>query len=503
MRPSFVSVFYLSCLFLLFALLIWIFQPERSGWIIDADEELSAITALLYHQGFSFFSEIWSDQPPLFYIIFSWTFYLLEPSLETGRLLVILFGALLCTALFCIVRSQRGPLAGLVCALVLVASGRYLRLSGAVMIGVPALSLGICSLAFLSSPRRRSYGTVALSGSFFALGIFTKLFVVLFGPAIFIQLCIFAINDYSSSRSALRAVTPTLIWGSSTAFVLLALCLFFAPPLLDGYYMQLLGTHAKTRLLSHGNQDRTLVGLALSDTHIFLLVFLGLCAAGLLRRHEYLIPSVWFFTSILFLRSHHPIWVHHYLLYSIPASWIAGLAISELWTSSVAEAHEGALTGGSSRISSRYRVLTKFLLACILLGSLWATWKIAGQLRTKQADLSKIGYPISKQLLARLRELAPYTTLMVSDSPVYPFLLKARVVPELGKIPLKRLESGELSLDQIVSLIEVRKPEILLFRRFPSLRAEVAGHLLKTYRPDDTIRTILIRRDLTLERTHN
>lgn len=487
-------------LFVLLAVVIYLFQPDRSGRLVDTDEALTAIRALLYHQGFKLHEQVWSDQPALLSVIYSWTLYFLGPNLEAGRLIVILFGSLLATSLAFIVYRDRGILAALCVPILLLASTRFLRLSGALMIGVPALAFAASSLALLVASGGARLGLVALSGAAFACGTGCKLFVILIGPAIAVH---FGIQLWSAYRAKLPlrpALVSPIVWGGAFLLTACLLAAVFSPALLTGYAQQLFSGHSKMREGFKGDNLRILVRFASEDTYIFALAGLGSCCAVIYRRAEYIIPLVWLAVAAQFLRNHHPLWVHHYLLYSVPAVWLAALAVSEIWSSPAVAAPASPPEpepGADSASRAKGGLLRRYvILPALCLATCWAIALVPIRLAAKTENLAEVGMVIRERLLRRVEQLKPSITWMVSDAPVYPYLLGIRVIPELGLIPRKRITSGALSPEQMAAIIQQYKPEVILVERFPKLRDRLLPLLGDTYVVDMKEKGLLIRSDI-------
>ena len=89
---------------LLFALVLWIIAPWRSGYQLGPDEGLNLMKAALVVEGFSLYSEIWSDQPPLLTYILTAVHRAAPFSVEAARAVILGFSGLLLVSLFCTVR---------------------------------------------------------------------------------------------------------------------------------------------------------------------------------------------------------------------------------------------------------------------------------------------------------------------------------------------------------------------------------------------------------------
>ncbi|PMB44473.1 glycosyl transferase family 39, partial [Fischerella thermalis CCMEE 5201] len=139
----------LSLILLFMILVIAIrFEPMTKTFQFDYDEGFNLMKAVLYSKGFSLYSQIWNDQPPLFTVILSKWLNLFGHSIFATRLLTLLFSAILIWCFYQIVFFELGHFAAIVATFFLFTSWLYIRLSISVMIGIPSLALAILSIYF-------------------------------------------------------------------------------------------------------------------------------------------------------------------------------------------------------------------------------------------------------------------------------------------------------------------------------------------------------------------
>ncbi|HWP41204.1 MAG TPA: glycosyltransferase family 39 protein, partial [Tepidisphaeraceae bacterium] len=112
----------------------------------DTDEGLNLMKSLLMLRGHRLYSEIWSDQPPLFTCLLTWLFKLSGPSVMPARMLVLAFSGLLLWTMYQTLSILEDRRFALVAALLLAGSTWYALFSFSVMIGLPALSLAMMSI---------------------------------------------------------------------------------------------------------------------------------------------------------------------------------------------------------------------------------------------------------------------------------------------------------------------------------------------------------------------
>lgn len=114
--------------------------------------------------------------------------------------------------------------------LLLLLSTFYIRLSGAVMIGLPALALAVLSVAFLVIGKQR-WWTLIVSAGMMALALETKLFVAALFPAICLHLFLPTDSDTTMSGITASPVVQRLVrcilWLTVTASAFFALSFYF------------------------------------------------------------------------------------------------------------------------------------------------------------------------------------------------------------------------------------------------------------------------------------
>src|SRR3990172_634060 len=133
-----------------FVLLMLLFFPFRYRIEFDTDEGINAIKALMVLRGYRLYSEIWSDQPPLFTFLLTVWFRAFGLRLTAARLMVLLFSAGQIALGTSYLRKNWGILAAVSGGLMLVLLPYFLRLSVSIMIRLPAIALAVPSFFILS-----------------------------------------------------------------------------------------------------------------------------------------------------------------------------------------------------------------------------------------------------------------------------------------------------------------------------------------------------------------
>jgi 4-amino-4-deoxy-L-arabinose transferase-like glycosyltransferase len=153
----------------------WQWLPaQQPGW--KYDEGVNVIKADLTLQGYRLYSDIWSDQPPLFTWLLAATFRLLGHEVWAGRMLVAAMAAVGALALGALARRLAGRLPAVLAVALLATLPHYQTLGRQLLIGLPALALALLALAVLvaADGRRRGEAWVALAGLIFGASRLVK-----------------------------------------------------------------------------------------------------------------------------------------------------------------------------------------------------------------------------------------------------------------------------------------------------------------------------------------
>src|SRR5215510_4780196 len=135
---------------LIFLVFTFSYYPFREKLQFDADEGLNLMRSMLVSLGHPLYSEVSSDQPPLFNQILGLLFRVVGFEVNPARLLVLLFSTLLVWACAQFLQLTWGKLAAILFLPLVIMVPRYLELSVSVMIGVPSIALAALSLLFVT-----------------------------------------------------------------------------------------------------------------------------------------------------------------------------------------------------------------------------------------------------------------------------------------------------------------------------------------------------------------
>src|SRR5215211_4628523 len=162
---------------LIFFAFTFSYYPFREKLQFDSDEGLNLMRSMLVSLGHPLYSEVSSDQPPLFTQILGLLLRVTGFEVNPARLLVLLFSTLLVWAGAQFLQQTWGKLAAILFLALVIMAPFYLILSVSVMIGVPAISLAAVSMLFVTvwHKEKRTLWLV-LSGFALALSVLIKLF---------------------------------------------------------------------------------------------------------------------------------------------------------------------------------------------------------------------------------------------------------------------------------------------------------------------------------------
>ena len=157
-------------------LMLRFFPYWRDIWI-SFDEGYNLMKAMMVVKGFTLYSQIWSDQPPLLTYLLAWMYRLNGYSIYSSRLLILAFSCVMVWSIVQFLRLAWGNMPALLAVIILFLVPYFPTLSAAVMVGQPSLAMASVSLLFLAVwHRRRQQIFLALSALVFCLSILTKLF---------------------------------------------------------------------------------------------------------------------------------------------------------------------------------------------------------------------------------------------------------------------------------------------------------------------------------------
>jgi len=447
---------------LAFVTLALFFFPGWRQLILSTDEGVELAISMLAARGYSIYAQIWSDHPPLFSYMLAGMFRLVGERFFYARLLTLGLSLSLLWSVFYFLYLAVGKWTALIGTLLVVLLPMYLTLSVSIMIGLPSIALAAVSLALLAVwHTRRSGWALAFSAILLALSVLIKLFTGLLAPIFALGLLAAEIYRQPRNPSWRRRLAPAVIWGLIFSLSLIGLSWVLVGP---QYITQLLAIHLEAGTTAIFQDETFSLPYVLQSVHpVLFLAALGAIYAVVKRRFLLLYPLAWMLAALLLLSNMRPVWVHHQLLVTIPAAMLAALPVYEAVAWLVKK-----FTSLRPEINARNLLLAGALLG---LAIYLFTWRVPETLRL--ASLKPVsplaGFDLSKaqeNVLVQVNKYAPQTRWIATDLPTYGFVAGLPVPPELAVMSMKRIETGDLTQDDILQTILAYRPEqVLLGRR--------------------------------------
>ncbi|HET7009783.1 MAG TPA: glycosyltransferase family 39 protein [Anaerolineales bacterium] len=437
-------------------LLILLFFPFRFRIEFDADEGVNAIKAMMVLRGYRLYGDIWSDQPPLFtYLLAGW-FQLLGLRAAAGRLLVLLFSAALVAAAADYLRRSFGSLAAGLCAATLFMLPFFPRLSVSMMIGLPAISLAMLSFYALArwheQPRP---GWLLASALLLGSSVLTKGFTVILAPIWFIGIAVSARRN-GEGRSWLAPALWSVVLG---AMGIAAIFIVIGLDNLD----QLVNVHlqaGQTEAFRVSAVHPPLEYFLRESVSLFVLSIAGVWRAVQARRWTAMYLAAWLGAGYALLTTNSPAWYHHQLLITIPAAMLACIAVA-------AGVHDlRAIRTERPTALSLGLSLASIALFLVFVSVRGPSTVDGLDLRLPNLTGPSPGEEAERELLGVMGNHVEETNWLYTDRPMFAFLTRLPVPPNLAVITAKRLETGQLTDEEVLATLEAYKPEMILNARF-------------------------------------
>jgi len=477
---------------LLFLAAMYLFFPYRERFEFDPDEGLNAMKALLVARGYPLYSQVWSDQPPLFTYLLAATIRFFGHDIDAARTLVLLLSMLLLAAMAHFLRLSWGYWHAIAGSILTVLLPFYTTLSVSVMLALPVLTFAMFSLMFLTMwHKQRQSVWLVLSAIALGFSILTKLLTAFLAPIFVLGLLLADNGELNKPIPKLRRFRAAFIWSLVFIPIALGLMLLLVGA---GNLNQLFTTH-----LTMPNDPEYVefvgaksISAQLLESWSYLPLVLMGCLYIWLERHWLSLYAVaWAVVAYLLLFFYAPNWYHHQLLVTIPMAILAAIAagetirrVTELLRAGAFRGKQGALAGlGLIGIALVLAVRAPLILPDFYRPPVFLT---------KAAHAPWWG----QIFLTKMTNHAPETRWAATDLPMYAFRTGVLVPPAMAVISDKRMSSGEITEGQIIRIIQEYNPEQVLWGRYrlPTLEEYLAEHYRLLYARHNT--KLYIREDL-------
>lgn len=485
---AFVLPILIAAIFLAFTFFYFPFGQKLQ---FDTDEGLNLMRSMLVSLGYPLYSQVSSDQPPLFTHLLAFQFRLDEPDVYRARLLVLLFSTLLVWSGAQFLQLTSGNLAAILFLPLVILAPRYLNLSVAVMIGLPSIALAVTSMLFVAVwHQKRSNGWLVLSASMLALSVLIKLFTGFVAP---IFLAGITLSEYLDKRPELswKLLRPAFLW--SACFIGLGVVLVLSMVGFQNLWLILFPPLSAPSLQVFQSEFFSMNTHLRAAVPLLLLGCLGTAMTIYRRKWLRLYPFAWAVVAYGLFSVYSPVFYHHQLLITVPMAMMAaagiGDGISSLW---------------SLRRPSDLARFQTVLGIIILAGFIWTSTMYARELdrellnspRVRNAELEATAGKL--KVLNLLNEHVDQTNWIVTDVPMFAFRVNRPVPPVLATFSSKRLATGSLTEEDIMDAMREYQPEQVVMSRFkiPVLEEYLEEHYTLMGAPEDY--RVFLRNDLVL-----
>lgn len=459
-----------------FFLLVWTTVSDRLAFEISTDEGINLEKALLVGRDYPLYTEVWSDQPPLFTFFLAAAIKFVGVRVETLRLLITMISSALLFAAYEYLRAISGTKTAVIGVILIALLPTYLILSVSIMIGLTSISFAVISLMFLTFwHRKRKYSFILLSALFLGLSISIKLITGLLAPIFILGLAISELMREDRSDRWIQTLLPALIWGGIFTVVTLLIGLVLVG--IDNI-PQLITNHlgaSSTDIFQSDGEFKLSSHLGPSYPYLFLALLSGFYAIAR-KKWVLLYPFAWMVTAFVLLAFHSPVWYHHVILITIPAAILA----AEIVVIGI-----DGLRRLVGEIAAHWNFADWLHLATII-GLLILFFRVRPPDLTRymtfpalRSESQALIDPETSGLLERVAEYKSETKWMLTDRPMYAFRNGILVPPEFAVLSLKRMITGEVTEEDLIEGVVRYKPEQVLIARYSLPNLE--NHLSQEY----------------------
>ncbi|HSL45224.1 MAG TPA: glycosyltransferase family 39 protein [Anaerolineales bacterium] len=457
---------------LLFLTLTFAYFPFREKLQYDSDEGLNLMRSMLVALGYPLYSEVSSDQPPLFNQLLAMLFRVVGFEVNPARLLVLLFSTLVVWSCAQFLQITWGKLAAALFLPLALMLPQYLRLSTSVMIGLPSIALATTSMLFVVLwHQRRSNIWLVLSGFMLALSVLIKLFTGLVSPIFLAGITLAAFQHNREDKISWRVFRPALIWGISFASLAVVLGLLLVGP---QNVWSIIFPHIAAPTTGWLQGEGYGINVRLQEAVPFLVLGCIGALISLYRRNWLtLYPLAWAILAYILFSFHAPVFYHHQLLITVPAAMLAAAG--------TADGLQALLDMKKLSHIARPRTL---LGIGALIAFLWVSTVYIPVLdkqlmnRPRLTGFNIKATPGKLKVLRTMNEYVDQTEWILTDMPIYAFRVHRPVPPILATFSTKRLVTGSLTEEDILTAIKDYQPEQVLMARFniPALEEYLEQH---------------------------
>jgi 4-amino-4-deoxy-L-arabinose transferase-like glycosyltransferase len=452
---------------LLFFAFTFSYYPFREKLQFDSDEGLNLMRSMLVMLGHPLYREVSSDQPPLFNQILAILFRVTGFEVNPARLLVLLFSTLLVWAGAQCLQMTSGKLSAILFLPLVIMVPQFLRLSTSVMIGLPSLALAAVSMLFVMFWHQKKGSLwLILSGIALALSVLIKLFTGFVVPIFLVGITASMYLEMRGEGFSWKLLRPALVWSVSFASLLLLLGLILVGP---QNIPAITSPHIAAPVTEElGGSGYTMNRHLRAAVPLLLLGMFGAMLSIYRRNWLMLYPFAWAVLAYVLFSFYSPVFYHHQLLITIPLTMLAALAVGE-----------GILFLTRVRLPSDLIRVQTLLGVCAVIGFIlvsinyWPTLNRDLMNSPRLTDFSLRATSGKLRVLRTMDEYIDRTNWIMTDMPMYAFRVGRPVPPDVATFSSKRLATGSLTEEDILTAMRDYQPEQVLMARFeiPALEA--------------------------------
>ena len=465
---------------LIFLVFTFSYYPFQEKLQFDTDEGLNLMRSMLVTLGHPLYTEVSSDQPPLFNQVLALVFRVADFDVNAARSLVLLFSTLLVWAGAQFLELTWGKLAAILFLPLIIMVPRYLDLSVAVMIGIPSIALAAVSMLFVTVWHEKKNSIwLVLSGFLLALSVLTKLFTGLLVPIFLIGITLTAYFDRKAGRVSWRILQPALIWSISFAGLGFLLGFMLVGP---RNVWEIIYPHLMAPTKEYFQDEGYSINFHLqAAVPLILLGLLGAIVTVYRRNWLTLYPLAWAAVAYAMFSFYSPVFYHHQLMITVPLTILAAAAVGDGILSLVQ----------AVRSSQIFRWETLFGVLAVTGFVLVATYyvptinkELLNKPRFRASSLDATSGKL--RVIDKMNEYRSQTHWIMTDLPMYAFRVHKPVPPILATISQKRLSTGSLTDADILTAMDEYRPEQVLIARFtiPALEDYLQKNYTLIYSPE-------------------
>jgi 4-amino-4-deoxy-L-arabinose transferase-like glycosyltransferase len=421
------------------------------GTRTNYDEGVYLASLDLIRRGHELGTEIYTSQPPVFYWLLRALALPFGSSIPGIRLAFALLAVVGVAAAITLGWRLYGPPAGLAAGALIAIAAPYPSVAPTVSADVPAVALGLVSLALLAIAlgSRTQPPWAAAAGAVLALAVLTKLLAIPFVVPFFALVL---------AAKSMRKVLPAVLIGAALTMLTVGAANAAA---LEDIWRQVVTDHTAARALGSvsGNVDQ-ITNLLEPRTPFGWLVPLGLLAFALSRPARVTWP-LWTFVPAAagFLVIMRPLADHHLVLLSAACAIAAGPSLA-------------LAIGGLLRVP---QVVATAVLVLFVAAGVYQE-----QRRLHRNDIPEP--PAVVWAIDALERATGRDALVVTDQPIVVFRAGRETVGPLVDISNTRVTGGTLTAANVNAEISRSRPDAILVNRMLRFLPAVIARLDRDYR---------------------